>query len=71
VSETNPLVLDEKTKLTWWEMRPATLRVPYTSWAEIKKFIISTCKENQNCSEITSWDRTVSEIDEWISGGMK
>jgi hypothetical protein len=40
------------------------IQVPPDSWAEIKKFIINTCKQNNNCdSKVSSWDRKLSDID--------
>ncbi len=67
VNEKNPLVVDEKTKLTWWDMRHQTVRLPAHSWGEIKKFIIKICKESELCQQnVASWDRSVSDIDSWL-----
>ncbi len=50
----------------WYELRSQMLLVPYSSWAEIKSFIIKICKQTGKCeqAEISSWDRTVERIDE-------
>lgn len=49
---------------SWWEMRPTMIQVPPESWAEIKKFIINTCKQNNNCdSKVRSWDRKLISVD--------
>lgn len=60
-------LVDETRKFegkSWWEMRPAMVQVPASSWAAIKAFIIKTCKKTGTCEkEVASWDRTVKTID--------
>jgi len=60
-------VVDEVNKFqskTWWEQRPAMILVPASSWAEIKSFIIKSCKKSNACQDqLSSWDRTVDKID--------
>lgn len=61
------ITIDEKNKFegkTWWEIRPAMVQVPASSWAEIKAFIIKVCKKTNQCQkEIASWDRSIQSID--------
>jgi len=73
VSEKSPLVLpDGKTKMTWWEMRHSTVRLPAHSWAEVKKFIVKICKESDLCQQnVSSWDRSVSDIDGWLKENQR
>ena len=67
VSETSPLEMPDKTKKTWWELRPVMVRMPAHSWAEIKKFIVKVCKESELCEQnVSSWDRAVSDVDGWL-----
>lgn len=57
---------------TWWDMRPAMIQVPASSWAQIKSFIIKVCKKYGTCDkEISSWDRTVKTIDKNLEGKSK
>jgi hypothetical protein len=52
---------------TWWDMRPDMILVPTESWVEMKTFVIKTCKNSGKCdSKISSWDRTIKEMDEKI-----
>ena len=59
--------VDEENKFenkTWWEMRPAMIQMPASSWAQIKAYIIKTCKKYDICQkEVSSWDRTLNIID--------
>lgn len=49
---------------TWWDIRPTMVQVPSDSWAEIKSFIIKKCKKGNDCNKhISSWDRTVNNVD--------
>lgn len=64
VDDEHPYKFDGKTPKTWWEIRPTMIMLPPYSWGETKKFIILICKKNNQCSEVTSWDRTVNRIDE-------
>lgn len=48
---------------TWWEMRPAMILMPASTWASLKAWIIKTCKNNQQCDKLASWQRTVEIID--------
>ena len=50
---------------TWWEAKPSMVYVPAKSWAEIKKFIIKTCKQHKDCQkDIATWERKAKKIDE-------
>lgn len=50
---------------TFWEMRPEMIMLPPDSWADIKKFIIKICKKTNECQkEVSSWDRSIKNIDE-------
>lgn len=59
--------IDEENKFeekTWWEIRPAMVQVPESSWREIKKFIITICKKTNQCQkEVKNWERSVKQID--------
>lgn len=59
--------IDEQNKFenkTWWEQRPTMIQMPASSWAEIKSYIIKTCKKYGQCEkEISSWDRTIENVD--------
>lgn len=49
---------------TWWEIRPAMLQMPASSWAAIKAWIIKTCKTTNQCGKaVTNWERTIEEVD--------
>jgi hypothetical protein len=63
VDDEHPFVDDKGKKWTWWELRPAMIRVPRQSWEKIKEFVIKMCKKSNECSEITNWERTVNAID--------
>jgi hypothetical protein len=59
--------VDDKTLYegkTWWDMRPDMILVPTKSWVEMKTFVIKTCKNTGKCdAKISSWDRTINEVD--------
>ncbi len=64
VDDTHPYAFDGKKKQTWWELRPYMVLVPIASWAEIKSYVIKTCKRS-NCNEyVKSWDRKITELDD-------
>lgn len=67
VTETSKLKLPDGKEYTWWELKPLMLQMPYTTWKEIKKFIIDVCKVNDMCTEVTHWQRAVDDIDEWMN----
>jgi len=57
-----------KTKImsmTWWEMKPYMIQLPYPAWVSLKQFIIKVCKKHEKTcqKEVSSWDRTVEGID--------
>jgi hypothetical protein len=56
---------DRPERLSWLEMRPYMVLLPFQSWAEIKKFIIDACKLTKACSgpSVSNWERTVQSID--------
>jgi hypothetical protein len=66
--------ISEKTpyqKLTWWEMRPHMIQMPASTWRELKKWIIKTCKNNDQCeSSVSNWERTVNSIDEQVEAKL-
>lgn len=64
VDDEHPFVDDKGVKKTWWEIRPSMIRMPRQSWESIKAFIIKVCKKNNQCSEITNWERTVESVDQ-------
>lgn len=49
---------------TWWELRPTMIQMPAKTWAELKKWIIKICKNNNQCDDaVANWERTVDRID--------
>ena len=66
ISSTEFYVDDAKKldKLTWWELRPAMIMMPASSWAKLKTYIIVQCKQTGACDkEISSWERTINSVD--------
>lgn len=63
VDDEHPFVNEDGSKSTWWDMRIKTISLPVQSWVKIRAFIVKQCKKNNQCSEITSWDRTVESVD--------
>lgn len=63
--------VDEQNKFegkTWWEHRPAMIQMPASSWVQIKTYLIKVCKKYNICEkEISSWDRTVENIDDGLN----
>lgn len=59
VDESRPYAFDPKKpdKLwTWWEIRPVMIQIPPHSWAEIKKFIIKSCRNSKDCpDDVGEW----------------
>lgn len=55
---------EKKDLMTWWELRPTFVMVPYPSWVELKAFIIKICKQSGKCSgAVANWERTVEGMD--------
>lgn len=52
---------------TWYEQRNEMLRLPVSSWVQIKAFIIKMCKRFKCNEDIASWDRTVENIDKIVT----
>lgn len=48
---------------TWYEQRNEMLRVPVSSWVELKAFIIKMCKRYKCSTELGDWERTVESVD--------
>lgn len=49
---------------SWWEQRVANIQVPAQSWAEIKDFMIKTCKKSNACAKyIATWEKKTSTVD--------
>lgn len=54
--------------LTWWELRPLMIQIPYPAWVELKSFIIKICKDKNTCQKhVTSWERSVKIIDDELA----
>jgi hypothetical protein len=52
---------------TWWEMKPEMIQMTAQSWKKIKVYIITSCKKYGNCQDfISSWDRTLENIDKTV-----
>lgn len=55
---------DTAYRMSWWEMRPYMIMLPYQSWVEIKKFIVKVCKNKNVCSgAVSNWERAVNTMD--------
>lgn len=53
---------------TWYDLNLTMIKVPVDTWKALKKYIITQCKKNNNCSEgIDSWDRSMSTLEQKIS----
>lgn len=69
VDDDNPYAFDPKKpddKKTWFEMRPAMVLLPPTTWAAFKAYTIKQCKK-YGCDEmVEGWDRTTNVLDETL-----
>lgn len=66
--------IDEENKFegkTWFEMRPAMILVPPSSWEAFKVYIIQTCKRAKCDNVVESWDRTIETVDKKIKEKSK
>lgn len=52
---------------TWWQLRPVVLSITGEDWAKIKAFIIKMCKQQNQCGQVKSWDRSVDSIDKALA----
>jgi len=51
----------------WKKLDSESLRVPAASWAQIKAFILKSCKKSGECNKnLTTWERKTSSVDEKI-----
>lgn len=67
IDDEHMITLPTGEKVSWWQIRPYMLQLPYYEWAKLKAWIIKTCKQTKQCDEsITSWQRTVETIDKHI-----
>lgn len=59
--------IDDESKFegkTYWEMRPTMLLLPASSWAKLKTYIITQCKQTGQCDKsVSSWSRTIENVD--------
>jgi hypothetical protein len=54
---------------TYWEMRPTMVLLPFSSWIELKRWIIKECAVTRACDEaVSSWDRTLKTVDDITKG---
>lgn len=52
---------------TWWDMRPTNIQMPASTWTDLKKYIIKTCKRFKNCDkEVATWERSLKNLSEKI-----
>jgi hypothetical protein len=50
---------------TWFNQSYEMIRVPVSTWTELKEYLIMNCRKNRACgSKIDSWQRSVDKIDE-------
>ena len=63
-------VVDETHKFegkTWWEIRPAMVQMPASTWVAFKAYIIKMCKKTNMCGkEVPSWDRSLETVDKTL-----
>lgn len=53
-----------KNAMTWWDLRPTMVMLPYQSWVAVKVFIIDICKKTNQCSgAVSNWERSVNGMD--------
>lgn len=58
---------DPKDAMTWWELRPTMVMLPYQMWVKVKVFIIEICAKTNQCSSLSkSWDRSVNGMDQQL-----
>lgn len=49
---------------TWFEQSHEMIRVPVSTWTELKKYLIMNCKRSKTCNrEIDTWTRSIEKID--------
>jgi len=49
---------------TWWELRPALILMPASTWAAFKAFIIKICNKSSQCERaVGTWERSLDYID--------
>jgi hypothetical protein len=49
---------------TWYDMQIGIIKIPLDTFKELKKYIVTQCKRNRNCSdEIDSWDRAMTILE--------
>jgi len=49
--------------LTWWDLRPMMIQIPYFEYLRLKAWIVKECKTSGACDKrITSWDRTLEDV---------
>lgn len=65
VDDDHPLKNEKTGELeTWWDIRYKMIMVPPSSWAEIKSFVVKSCKVSGRCDKnISDWQRTVETIE--------
>lgn len=62
-----PVLSPEKKPYTWWDLRPLMVQIPYFDYVEIRKWITIQCRQSGQCdSRISSWDRTLENLDKVI-----
>jgi hypothetical protein len=49
---------------TWFEQSYEMIRVPVSTWTELKKYLIMNCKRSKTCNrDIDTWSRSIEKID--------
>lgn len=61
----NPKKPDDKK--TWFEMRPAMVLMPPSTWAAFKAYVIKQCKKYKCDGIVEGWDRTTGEVDKKLT----
>lgn len=66
IDEQHPYAFEPGDKpMTWWEMRPFMVLVPFRSWEAFKEYVIKRCKRDpKGCSEhVASWERKITSLE--------
>lgn len=69
IDDQNPLIDPITNKpMTWWQIRPVMVQIPYFDYIRLKKWIILECKKNPRMCDarVSSWQRSLENLDQVI-----
>lgn len=46
----------------WFDQSPTMLRLPASSWAKIKAYLLKQCKRYGDCKEVTQSNNNIDEL---------